>query len=82
MIRARWTNGRLLPEEAVSWPEGTVLYVSETPLGAAGHADESTAETPESIRRWLEWYDSLEPLVFTPEEEAAALPKPVAPGTL
>ena len=24
---------------------------------------------PEAIADWLAWYDSLEPLVFTPEEE-------------
>ena len=26
--------------------------------------------TPEAIEVWLKWYDSLEPLIITPEEEA------------
>ena len=25
----------------------------------------------QSIARWLAWYETLEPLLFTPEEEAA-----------
>jgi hypothetical protein len=28
-------------------------------------------DDPASIRRWLAWYDAREPLIFTPEEEAA-----------
>ncbi|MGA7499374.1 MAG: hypothetical protein WBX00_21800, partial [Isosphaeraceae bacterium] len=28
-------------------------------------------DDPASIARWLAWFDSLEPLSFTPEEEAA-----------
>jgi hypothetical protein len=28
-------------------------------------------ETPEEIEAWLRWYHSLEPIVMTPEEEAA-----------
>ena len=31
---------------------------------------EDWSNAPEAIADWLAWYDSLEPLVFTPEEEA------------
>ncbi len=30
------------------------------------------SNSPEAIADWLEWYDSLEPLLLTPEEEADA----------
>jgi hypothetical protein len=32
--------------------------------------EEDWQDTPEAIAAWLRWYDSLEPLQFTPQEEA------------
>ena len=32
--------------------------------------DEDWSNSPEAIADWLSWYDSLEPLIFTPEEES------------
>ena len=42
-------------------------------LGLTGQAeyDDESPETPEEIEAWLRWYHSLEPIVMTPEEEAA-----------
>jgi hypothetical protein len=37
---------------------------------ADGRGSDSDPETPEHIEDWLRWYRSLEPLEFTPEEEA------------
>ena len=35
-----------------------------------GVREEDWSDTPEAIASWLQWYDSLEPLEMTPEEEA------------
>jgi hypothetical protein len=32
--------------------------------------EEGWDNSPEGIAPWLKWYDSLQPLIFTPEEEA------------
>src|SRR5207245_1986199 len=34
--------------------------------------EEGWSNSPEAIADWLKWYDSLEPLTLTPEEEADA----------
>jgi hypothetical protein len=34
-----------------------------------GIREEDWSNTPEAIASWLKWYDSLEPFIFTPEEE-------------
>jgi hypothetical protein len=38
--------------------------------GPQEDAEEVWDNSPESIAAWLKWYDSLQPLIFTPEEEA------------
>ena len=35
-----------------------------------GVGDEDWSVSPEAVSDWLAWYDSLEPLLITPEEEA------------
>src|SRR5947207_915528 len=71
-IRATWKNGQIVPDEPVDWPEGYRLLVepdtSQPP--PAETSDEELSNSPEAIAAWLKWYDSLEPLIFTPEEEA------------
>jgi hypothetical protein len=54
------------------WPDGTEVLVQ--PVCAEneiGIREEDWPGTPEAIAEWLEWYDSLEPLIFTEEERAA-----------
>jgi hypothetical protein len=65
-------EGQVVLETPVDWPEGakvevTLVRVGRPPLGMT---EEEWPDTPEAIEQWLRWYDSLEPLVFTPEEEA------------
>jgi hypothetical protein len=71
-IYAIWTNGQIIPTQPVDWPEGTALAVEpiEERLPACPEGD-LLGDDPDSIARWLVWVDSLEPLNFTPEEEAA-----------
>lgn len=67
-IKAMVRNGCLETEEPIDLPDGTELLI---PL-ANGTPDEEEGwdNSPEGIAAWLKWYESLEPLVFTPEEEA------------
>jgi hypothetical protein len=37
---------------------------------AEAQCDDAWLNTPEAIADWLKWFDSLEPLIMTPEEEA------------
>lgn len=70
-ITATWKNGQIRPDEPTDWPDGCRLRIE--PLdqqGALGMHEEDWSNTPEAISDWLSWYDSLEPLEFTAEEEA------------
>ena len=71
-IHAVWKNGQIVPTQPVDWPEGTALAVEpiEESLVTDPQGD-LLGDDPASIARWLAWFDSLEPLSFTPEEEAA-----------
>jgi len=71
-INAIWKNGQIVPTQPVDWPEGTALTVEpiEEP-GAAKPEGDILGDDPASVTRWLAWYDTLEPLIFTPDEEAA-----------
>lgn len=62
-------NGRVEVDAPPDWPEGSPVRVE---LGLNGMAtDDERPETPEEIEAWLKWFHSLEPIVMTPEEEAA-----------
>jgi hypothetical protein len=71
-IHAVWKNGQIIPTQAVDWPEGTALVVEpiEESLVTDPEGD-LFGDDPASIARWLAWFDSLEPLNFTHEAEAA-----------
>jgi hypothetical protein len=55
-------------------PDGTeVLLTIGTSVPAAGpqeDVEDGWDNSPEGIASWLKWYDSLQPLIFTREEEA------------
>ena len=66
-IRGTFKNGQVVLDGPADWPEGCRLRIAPEPAEAT---DSDTPETPEQIEEWLRWYHSLEPLEFTPEEEA------------
>jgi hypothetical protein len=71
-IRTVWRNGQIVPTQTVDWPEGTALSVG--PVGETLVNDRDSdllGDDPASIARRLAWFDSLEPLCFTPDDEAA-----------
>ncbi len=71
-IHAVWKNGQIVPTQPVDWREGTALTVG--PLEGLVEAESQgdlLGDDDASIARWLAWFDTLEPLDFTPAEEAA-----------
>jgi hypothetical protein len=68
-IKARVHNGRIETDEPIDLPEGTELLVSVSSQG--GRDEDDWDNSPEGIAAWLKWYDSLQPLIFTPEERTA-----------
>lgn len=70
IIRAKWLKGQVVLEEPANWPEGCELVVGQPALGGAAGNGDDQANDARSIARWIDWYDSLEPLIFSPEEEA------------
>ncbi len=72
VIHASWKNGQIVPDGPVDWPEGCRLVVEPDPARAEliGVREEDCDNSPEGIADWLAWYDSLEPLEFTPHERA------------
>ena len=71
-IKAIVRKGRLEVDEPIDLPDGTELTIPipfqpET----LGTREEDWSDSPEAVDAWLRWYDTLEPLEFTPEERAA-----------
>jgi hypothetical protein len=71
-IRATWRNGQIVPDGPVDLPEGCRLFVevASTETEPIGVTEDDWFNTPKAIANWLTWYESLEPLEFTPEEKA------------
>jgi hypothetical protein len=73
VVKAIVRNGQLELSEPIDLPDGTELLIP-MPNGKTetyGLDESEWSDSPEAIAEWLEWLDSLEPLIFTPEEEAA-----------
>lgn len=71
-IKATWKGGRIVPNEPADWPEGCELVVE--PLAAAesriGLDESEWRDDPASRDDWDAWIQTIEPLEFSPEEEA------------
>ena len=70
-VKGTFKNGQIVLDSTAHWPEGTKVRVRPVDRDdALGVNEDDWEDTPEAIAEWLLWYDSLEPLIFTPEEEA------------
>jgi len=71
-VTGTYRNGKVALDQAVDWPEGTrvVCENGAQPEGAEFCSDGSPwVDTPEAIQRWVEWFDSLEPVLTGQELE-------------
>ncbi len=64
-IKAMVRNGRVETEHPLEFPDGTEVLVVHSEDVFEPEQDNS----PEGIQAWLKWYDSLEPLILTKEDE-------------
>ena len=69
-VRAMIRDGRVEPVDPLDLPEGTAVLVVAPEL-SGGQAEAAWDDSPAAIAAWLRWYDSLQPLTFTPEEQQA-----------
>jgi hypothetical protein len=69
-IKATIRNGRIEVDEPIDLPDGTELTIP-IPVPAESLGAQDSDDTPEAAEAWIRWYDSLEPLEFTPAERAA-----------
>ncbi len=70
-VKGTWKNGRIVLDRPIDWPDGCRLAIA--PLAeeeTLGIREEDWPTTPEAMADWLKWYDSLEPLEVTVDEEA------------
>ena len=68
-IKGRVHNGQVVLDEEIDWPENTEVLVKPL-VESMGIQEEDWQDTPEAIAEWLRWYDSVEPLDMSAEEEA------------
>jgi hypothetical protein len=65
-------NGQIIVPAPPDWPEGTEVQVQRVAPapGRIGLDESEWRDDPEAVAEWLRWYNDLEPLEFTPEEES------------
>jgi len=69
-IRGTIQDGKVVFDAPPDWPNGTPVEVEPVRTEEAiGISEEEQGDDPESIARWLAWFDSLEPLILTTEDE-------------
>jgi hypothetical protein len=70
-IKAIVKSGRLELAVPKDWPDGTEVVVSPVVIeGMFGIREEDWPDTAEARAEWLRWYDSLDPLILTPADQA------------
>jgi hypothetical protein len=69
-IKAVIRNGRIETDVPLDLPEGTELLIPIPDL--SGDVERDWDNSPEGIAAWLDWADSIQPLVRTEQEAAEA----------
>jgi hypothetical protein len=71
-VLGRIINRTVVLDEPLDWPDGTEVAVNRVEdEETVGLREEDWPTTEEGIENWLRWYDSIEPLNLTPEDDAA-----------
>jgi hypothetical protein len=77
-VNGTYRSGKVLLDQEVDWPEGLPVKVLSASNAQDAANNEQTdrcfdgsawEDTPEGVSRWLEWFDSLEPVFSSPELE-------------
>jgi hypothetical protein len=63
-------QGQVVVPKPIDLPDGTEVIVASCPPTSEEDIEDGWDNSPQGIAAWLQWYDALEPLIFTPEEEA------------
>jgi len=71
-VKGVFRDGRIELTEPVDWPEGTEVSILLRPVQTErmGIDESEWRDDPEAMADWEVWARSLEPLEYTPEEEA------------
>jgi len=73
VIKSVVKNGRIDLVAPADWPEGCEVVIEALPQSAdkIGLDESEWRDDPEALADWEAWIKTLEPLEYTPEEEAA-----------
>ncbi|MCL4203842.1 MAG: hypothetical protein KJ000_15175 [Pirellulaceae bacterium] len=64
-------GGHIILDRTADWPDGCRVLVEPLVTGeSCGLTEEQWDDSPEAIAEWIEWYQSLQPLEISPEEQA------------
>ena len=70
-ITGTFQGGQIVPDAPVDWPDGTKVEINLANKSMKIGIDESEwRDDAESLADWDAWIKTVEPLEFTPEEEA------------
>ena len=71
-LTGTWKEGQIILDQPADWPDGCRVTVEPIAgqVEALGITEEQWPRTPRAIAEWLEWFDSIEPIEMTPDEEA------------
>jgi hypothetical protein len=69
-VKGTVQNGQIVLDHPAELPEGCRVIVEPITEESFGTREEDWEDTPEAVAAWLKWYDSLEPLQGSPQEEA------------
>lgn len=70
LTKAVIQQGHVIVPKPIDLPDGTEVVVAASSPTSEDYLEENWDNSPEAVAAWLKWYDSLEPLNFTTEEEA------------
>lgn len=77
-ITGTYREGKIVLDQRVDWPDGSpvkVVCLSETPDAVQSDGQDfcfdgsACEDTPDAVRQWIEWFDSLEPALSGAELE-------------
>ncbi|HUY34298.1 MAG TPA: hypothetical protein VMV69_16240 [Pirellulales bacterium] len=68
-VKGTVQNGHIVLDRPTDLPEGCRVIVEPMMEVTFGIREEDWSDAAEAIVAWLQWYDSLEPLQRTPQEE-------------